>query len=450
MTTRDLNNWRHSLLERLPPRLTGLFQGDERHSLLKQVNTVLMLYDARLYDLSNGSWRQLPQEALQGDPAALVATAETLLNHEVGERAVLLLLPSGDFIATSVNMPGVARENLRAALRLQAGVLLPTYERSLAFAVKPAHGGSEQSDVVLWTDEQRLDALFKAFGERGLFLTAVMPRALAALGQMEADWSDNAAGWQLEDQDATTLTWLRCRSGALTDWLQVENADLEDEDFRQQWQQATHSVQAANAGESARPRLRMHSAQAYIDLAGAVKADPDYALLPSGAQAALRKTEKGQRLRMAAVAAAVVVLLAAMPLLWQSVQSRALQAALESAREEAAEASADQAVVREFEQSWGVLSEYPRQDVAATLLALQSVINPGVLTSLEMEEGSVQIEGDSSDPQSLLQQLEQNPQFTGVDFARATNNNHYYIDLRLTTVDFDGYLQRHFPDARRR
>jgi len=123
---------------------------------------------------------------------------------------------------------------------------------------------------------------------------------------------------------------------------------------------------------------------------------------------------------------------------------------LESAREQAAVARADQQAVREFEQAWGVLNEFPRQDVAATLLELQSVINPGVLTSLVIDEGSVQIEGDSSDPQSLLQQLGENPMFTGVDFARATNNSRYYIDLRLTTVDFDGYLQRYFPDAPRR
>src|SRR5690606_22363948 len=340
--------------------------------------------------------------------------------------------------------------NLRAALRLQAGVLLPTYEGNLAFAVKPADSGSEHGDIVLWTDEQRLDALFDAFGKKGLFLTAVMPRALAALAQRETERLESTSVRQVEDRDATTLPWLRCRGGALTHWLQVENIDLEEEAFRQQWEQATNPALELNDGETAGPRLRLHGAQSYIEMAAAVEADPDYALLPSGAQAALRKTEKGQRLRMAAAAVAAVLLVAAMPLLWQSVQSRTLQATLERARADAAEARADQAAVREFEQRWGVLSEYPRQDVVATLLALQSVINPGVLTSLQMDEGSVQIEGDSSDPQSLLQQLEQNPQFTGVDFARATNNNHYYIDLRLTTVDFDGYLQRHFPDARRR
>ena len=85
----------------------------------------------------------------------------------------------------------------------------------------------------------------------------------------------------------------------------------------------------------------------------------------------------------------------------------------------------------------------------STLLQLQTVLSPSVLTSLEVDEGSVQIEGESSDPQSLLQRLEQDSMFTGVDFARATNNNRYYIDLRLSTVDFDGYRQRYFPEVRR-
>ena len=95
------------------------------------------------------------------------------------------------------------------------------------------------------------------------------------------------------------------------------------------------------------------------------------------------------------------------------------------------------------------MTEFPAQNISATLLQLQNVLNPAVLTSLEVNEGSVQIEGESDDPQSLLQRLEQDAMFTGVDFARATNNNRYYIDLRLSTVDFDGYRQRYFPEVRR-
>ena len=147
--------------------------------------------------------------------------------------------------------------------------------------------------------------------------------------------------------------------------------------------------------------------------------------------------------------AAVVVLLAASPFLVQSLQTRSLLATLAEQRELSAATRVDQAVVRDFEQRWGVMTEFPAQNISATLLQLQNVLNPAVLTSLEVNEGSVQIEGESDDPQSLLQRLEQDAMFTGVDFARATNNNRYYIDLRLSTVDFDGHRQRYFPEVRR-
>ena len=145
----------------------------------------------------------------------------------------------------------------------------------------------------------------------------------------------------------------------------------------------------------------------------------------------------------------MVVLLAASPFLVQSLQTRSLLATLAEQRELSAATRVDQAVVRDFEQRWGVMTEFPAQNISATLLQLQNVLNPAVLTSLEVNEGSVQIEGESDDPQSLLQRLEQDAMFTGVDFARATNNNRYYIDLRLSTVDFDGYRQRYFPEVRR-
>ena len=39
--------------------------------------------------------------------------------------------------------------------------------------------------------------------------------------------------------------------------------------------------------------------------------------------------------------------------------------------------------------------------------------------------------------------------FTGVDFARATSNDRYYIEMRLSTVNFDGYRERHFAEVQR-
>jgi hypothetical protein len=80
------------------------------------------------------------------------------------------------------------------------------------------------------------------------------------------------------------------------------------------------------------------------------------------------------------------------------------------------------------------------------MFTLQSVLSPDRLSSLEISEGLFRIQGISQDPQALLERLEQNPMFAEVTFARATNNNRYYIDLILSTVNFEAYMVRYFPD----
>jgi len=80
------------------------------------------------------------------------------------------------------------------------------------------------------------------------------------------------------------------------------------------------------------------------------------------------------------------------------------------------------------------------------MFTLQNVLSPERLTSLEISEGLVKIQGTSSDPQAILQRLEQDPLFTEVIFSRATNNTRYYIDLRLSPVNFEAYMVRYFPD----
>ncbi|MES3006554.1 MAG: hypothetical protein V4751_02165 [Pseudomonadota bacterium] len=437
MTSINMQHWQQGLKDRLPGSLKAFFDANARTQLLRQVNTVLLVHDDRLYDLSNGSWRQLGLEG--GDWSTAMATAAVeVLNQQIAERSVLLLLPSSEFIATTISMPAMARENLRSALQLQTAVLLPSHDSSLVFAVNATAHHDDGTDVVLWMNAPRLEALFDAFAAQGLFLASVMPRALAAASQAGAQ-----GDLLIEEGDASTLTQLVYSQGALTQWLQIDRADLEDELLRRQWQEATTKQTTDTA------RMTLSSAQAWVDLSAPVLADREYSFVPAGAQAARKQMEKGKRLVMVGIAAAVVLLLGASPFLFQSLQARSLLADLAEQRELSATARADQAVVRDFEQRWGVLTEFPAQNISATLLQLQSVLSPAVLTSLEVDEGSVQIEGESDDPQGLLQRLEQDAMFTGVDFARATNNTRYYIDLRLSTVDFDGYWQRYFPEVRR-
>lgn len=430
--------WRDRLYEAFPAHLKAWAQAGARATLLKQVNAVLMVHDDRLVDFANGAWRSLPAGDEGRMPEVLAAAARELLASGTQPRAVLLLLPSSFFIATAVSMPGVARDNLRSALQLQATILLPSHEGSLALAIHPQERDADVPDIALWTDLGRLNALFEAFAAQDLLLSAVLPRALAVRA---AAGQDTLA---VEDADAGSITHLVYRKGALCSWLQVMRADLADPEFQTQWQEAVSDAQAGVT-----PLKTLSSAQDWVDQRSLTEWDPFYCFLPDGAQRVRRQREKGRRLKLAAVAALAAILLLASPFLWQAVRISTLEAALAAQQTLSAQPRADQAIVRDFETRWGVLNEFPRQDVAQTLLQLQGVLSPSVLSSLELVEGELQIEGESPDPQSLLQQLERNALFTGVDFARATSNNRYYIEMRLSTVDFDEYRARYFPDNRR-
>lgn len=140
------------------------------------------------------------------------------------------------------------------------------------------------------------------------------------------------------------------------------------------------------------------------------------------------------------------MLLSAIPFLAQTLQLRSAQAELADSRALAADARADQQAVVAFENEWGAIDDFPDQDIRQAMFTLQEALVPDQLTALEVSEGLISIEGTSNDPQAILQRLEQDPLFTEVVFARATNNTRYYIDLRLSPVNFEGYMRRYFPD----
>lgn len=427
------------LADKMPPALKSMLQANAKSRLLTRVDTVLMVYDSKIVDLANDTWRGLIVVDGTSRAQAIASAAKELLAQQHSRPRVLLLLPSNEFIATQVNMPGVARENLRSALALQSAVLLPSYEQALTFAVNPSAKHADSPDTVLWTDVQKLDALFEAFASQELFLTAVMPRVLAATSD-----GISSDAILINDEDATHLTRLVYRDGVLTHYLSMSKLDLVDEELNRQWQEQCLALEDEADGVK-----NMCSVQDYTDLPMQVKADIEYCFLPSGAKEAGRQADKSKRLGYLAAAAVLVLLLSSSPFIWQSFQMMRLENSLQALREDSQQAREDQAAVREFELSWGVLNEFPRQNISQTLLELQSILNPSVLTSIEIDEGGVEIEGESQDPQNLLQQLEENPLFTGVDFARATNNNRYFIELSLSTVDYDTYRQWYFPDLRR-
>lgn len=504
MTLADLGDYARNALHTVKG-LSASQAPARADALIKRVNAVVMLFDDRLYDLRHGNWVSVGQVSVEQpgeNPSALRVSAEVIsdaaarllgtvntdrkngMGRESRENGtspqnrhahnVLLLLPPAEFLAMQVNLPGIAASAVKAALRLQASTMLAAWEKPLSLAAYTGERKDDIQDMALYLPSERLDELFDGFADRGLFLAAVTPRPLI-LNQQDAD---TRGSMTVQDSDAQDLTCATFQSGRVTHYLGTALNDLDDEAFANAWQQELAQTMAASPGQdsgssSQQPSqdssqelsqelsqalssnsVSLGSAADYLDAVQRLGSQfhkqicSAYVFCPGGALAVRHQFDRGKRLlRVAAVAAGIAVL-SALPFLVQTIQIASLQSSLQAQRELAAPARQNQAVVRDFESEWGVLMAFPRQQVADVLLTLQEVISPSVLVAMEIEDGFISIEGDSADPQNLLQQLEQNPMFTEVDFARATNNNRYYIDLRLTTVNFPAYQEWYFPERR--
>ncbi|HBX36107.1 MAG TPA: hypothetical protein DEG76_01865 [Pseudohongiella sp.] len=402
-------------------------------ALLKNINTLLMLHEHRVYLVSDGRSQSVSDAS---DPDELAAAARQLIHEDEDAAAnILLLLPASGFITTGVNLPGLAPDALRSALKLQGTSMLPAFEEPLALAVDP-----DNPVLALWMPEQKLEALFKAFADQSLFLSAVTPRALA-IGLI----ADQEA--VVVDQDGQDTALVAKTDGQLKAFVQTRTQDLAELAFRQEWDELLkqYSIGTVHHVSDADSCLMALKAAADDSLE---KNLAPFMINPPAALAARRRFTKGKRRTTLSALAAGVAALVLLPFLFQTFQISRLESRLDNLRQQSQPAREAQATVRDFEQQWGVLSEFPRQNLQDVLMTLQQIITPGYLSSIEIEAGYISLEGQSEDPQNLLEALEQNPMFTEVDFARATSNQNYYIDLRLADVNFPAYQEWYFPEAR--
>lgn len=432
-TVIDINRWQESLKQLLPRELKAVFAGGSRRELLKNVGAAIMVFDECVTELSTGRQSRLGDHVGHSAASLAQATSE-LLEPESGDRSVVLLLPADEFATTTVHMPAMNREALVSALQLQSDNLLPSCSEPLAVVVN-SHGGDElEADTALWIAEHRLDELYRAFEQEGLFLAGVLPRCLAL--------ADTAGSMEIVEEDRHTVTSVTISDGVIVQWLHVRKKDLEQEIFERQWRQA---VASRDAGQ----RLEVNAgnaAETYLQVGTYQPENSDYYFIPGDALLAKRQLEKGKRVILGVAVMAAAALLVSLPFLIQSIEIKRLQGGLRDQQELSRTAREDRLVVQNFEQQWGVLNDFPEQELVQTLFTLQSVLSPEQLTSLELSQGVVRIEGESAEPQAILQRLEQHPRFTEVAFSRATSNARYYIDLRLSTVNFEGYMVRYFPD----
>jgi hypothetical protein len=427
----NLNQWRESFKNQLPSGLRFAFYGGSKRELLKQIDVTLLVFNDTVINLESGQQTSL-QQADVLDAESLARACGQLVTNDDQDSSILLLLPAAEFVATTVTMPGLNKETLASALQLQADTLLPSFDEKLALAVCPAEAEIDQSTIALWISENRLESLFQAFADNQMFLASVAPRQLSL--------ADTAGNLNLVEADEHTATAVVMENGVLSSWLQTSKLDLGQEIFLKQWQQSI------GPAENRLDLSKENATDTYQQSTTTSTAGRDYYFFPSGALAAKKQVEKGKRLILGIAAVSIVLFICALPFLAQTFEMRRLERSLDSQRALSVNAREDRAVVQNFEAEWGLINDFPEQDVSEAMFTLQNVLSPEQLTSMEVSEGIIQIEGESTDPQAILQRLEQHPLFTEVVFSRATNNSRYYIDLRLSTVNFEGYMVRHFPD----
>lgn len=417
----------HKILRSLPPQMRSVFAAEPDKELLSAIDECLVVFEDGLYRAADGGRANLSR---LHDPSALAEAAHKLLGDAASDSSVLLLLAPGEFVAVSKELPGISRDTLASALRLQTAALLPACDESLVLAVNVDSADLFESHIALWMRQERLNELFAAFAEQDIFLAAVRPRTLAVVTDEE--------DIRIVESTTAGLTSVASRNGVVCQWLQLHHIDQEQDEFEEQWQQELKSLPTVK-------RLELASAEDYLQHVDSSQGTA-YSFFPSGALQARHKVQRAKRIRAAFISAAALVFLAILPFLWQAIQLGAAERELRNSQQLAVNARADQAVVVAFENEWGAVSDFPEQNISEVMYALQEALAPDQLTALEISEGLISIEGNSEDPQAILQKLEQDPLFTEVVFARATNNTRYFIDLRLSPVNFEGYFLRYFPD----
>ena len=435
----DYSQLREQLTAYLPPQVRTLIKGASGRDLVRKIDTSFLLFDNKIVHLETRDAVEIEGTDALSIAAACAELLRTLSAEQRKECATLLLLPANFFVATTTTMPGVAKENLVSALKLQADSILPSLEEPLSLAINSLSATQGEEHLALWMLETTLSDLFDAFAAKDIFLAAVKPRFMNGSSETPRGANDKSGAIiRILDVDEETETCVVIEDSILKAVLHVRKQDLQQEVFQQQWQETL-------AQDSSKNAIELKDAADYYSRIDA-QANQEYCFFPYGALNATRRTAQGKQTLAAAAAVVALLFIAYVPFLLQSLEFRSLANTLEIQREMASDARQDQAAVVSFENEWGLISDFPEQRLREAMFTLQNILRPDTLTSMEVSEGLIKIQGSSNEPQAILQRLEQDPMFTEVVFSRATNNQRYYIDLRISTVNFEGYMVRYFPD----
>ena len=233
----DYSQLREQLTAYLPPQVRTLMKGASGRDLVKKIETSFLLFDNKIVRLETRDAVEIEGTDALSIAAACAKLLTTLSAEQRKEWAALLLLPTNFFVATTTTMPGVAKENLVSALKLQADSILPSLEKPLSLAINSLSATQGDEHLALWMLETTLSDLFDAFAAKDIFLAAVKPRFMNGSGETSSEINyKNDAKITILDVDEATETCVVIEDSILKSVLHVRKQDLQQEVFQQQWQ----------------------------------------------------------------------------------------------------------------------------------------------------------------------------------------------------------------------
>ena len=409
----------------------------------KQENQELtvVVYDHRLEILEGSGCllQEYPYDAeifLRQVPDALQRICPT--GHPL---YITLVLPPIFFQYTPFTLPGIEENRLFQALRLQASHLLSTSSgdellADMNFGYDGEHGHA------LWMKKKFVDQLFDALKQRNIFLEKIIPRPLALNIQ-------DTKNYCLEDVDQYQSTCVSVSDGSIIQWVTICGKDREIPEFFKEYNEAKDNLIHSKESPSS-PCLTIQSGclrWRSVDRENVYFVPPGYNIL--------ERQRVRKRIRNGLFAAGCIfVLVLSLPLLRLSLQERNMREEIAALKVRNAELIRLSSEIADFNEQWGIITEFPNIDVAELLVNLNKLIPiDSWLSSLSLDNGILEITGYSPEPDKILSVLSKQDYFVDVSYSQVVRvehekgeYNYFGIQCKLKNMDILSYLEKYFQN----
>jgi len=369
----------------------------------------------------------------------IATAAKRLLPSRAKRQNIALILPSSEFVATSLNLPAVAAQNLENVVNLQKESLLPGVTEPLLLAVQAPLEG--ERTTALWLPVKRAEELWQAFKQVGLFVRCIIPRPLIALPNKKS------TPYFVYDEDDANITGVEWSSGVIKNWLHVAKIDRENLNFEEQFEEALSTFSEipqnwkTNLNDWKKVKL---PPKAY-----------DYAFTPPSASAFLnQKVKKKNTTRISLLILLALASLGGGVTYAIDYQSK-LEQQLFKLKKRTLNISRLRAEVGEINQTIGAIVNFPSQPLIIILNSLNQMIpEDSWLVGFRIEGGKIKFEGYSPNPTALIEILTKIPQIHQIEQNRGTTTEigrkelRFGISFKLRDYDLASYWLEYFPKKR--